>query len=137
MQHGDLAVFGQVNTFMTVPATPREEVNFHNIWLSISSEPENADANGAGFWVLQVLQEGNAIPTWSLAGVQTEDDNAKIVACGVLAAANQGPGNYTTQIKTSRTLMPGDRLVLSYNVHGLTAGNMSVNLLLCAHTTRK
>jgi len=114
-----------------------EEVNFHNIWGSVSAEPENTDANAQGTWVLFIKRQNFATPTWVDSVTNLETNNAIIVACGVWSASNQTPFNHEIQVKTSRNLSPGDSLVLSSNSTGVSAGNVSNRVMLCAHTVRK
>ena len=45
LNHVDVPINVQVNVALTVPDEPKMESNFHNIWMSVSHEPENADAN--------------------------------------------------------------------------------------------
>jgi len=120
-----------------VPASPKEEVNFHNIWMSVSVEPEGADVNAQGTWVLFFISD-SAVgdPSFVDVTLNLETANAKIIACGVWSASNQSPYNYSTQIKTSRNVPAGGRLVLKNTVTGATSGNSSNRLMLCAHTVR-
>ena len=53
----------QTTTTLLVPADPREMVNMHNIWGGIAVEPENADANANGWWVLSYIPQGANTPT--------------------------------------------------------------------------
>ena len=128
---------GQVEVFLEAPLDPREEVNFHNIWGSVSVEPENTDANAQGTWLLVVLRESAPIPGTSDAFINAETFNNPIIACGVWSASNQTPFNITIHPETSRSLNPGDRLMLISHIGGITAGNASNRVMLCAHTTRK
>ncbi len=128
----------QVDVVLSAPTDPREEINFHNIWGSVSVEVENAGANAQGTWVLFILRENAAVPIWSDAIINAESNNAITIACGVWSAANEA--SWTSEAihpTTSRTLQAGDSLVLSCHVTGITAGEASVRCMLCAHTTRK
>ena len=130
-------VNAQVTARFTVPAEPREMVNFHNIWFSVSSEPENADANNQGTWVLWVKTDQLVTdPNWNDGVVNTEASNYLIVACGVYSASNQAPFNYGSQVKTSRNLNAGQQLCISIINTGITSGNASLRAMLCAHTIR-
>ena len=129
---------GQAATVeLKAPTDPREEINYHNIWGSFTVEPENADANAQGTWALYLLRDNATASTLTDVVVNGESNNAIIIACGVWGASNQSP--YTGQVhpETSRTLQAGDALQLQCVVTGLTAGNASVRVMLCAHTTRK
>ncbi len=120
------------------PIDPREEVNFHNIWGSVSVEPQDTDANAQGTWILMIVRENAIIPTFTDAIVNNESNNAIIIACGVWSASNQTPYNSgPIHPETSRTLQPGDALVLESIVTGITAGLASNRVMLCAHVTRK
>ncbi len=136
MAHADGAVGTQLSVQLTVPDDPREMVNFHNIWIGVGVEPENASANQNGAWVLMILPRGKPQPTMSLAEINLENNNQFIIACGVTTSSNEGPFTLSEQIKTSRNLNPGDALLLIHNQHGVTAGDVSTSLLICAHTTR-
>ena len=128
----------QVEVLLQVPAEPREEVNFHNIWIGVTCEPVNADANAQGTWVLiAMLDSITAVPTFTDVILNLEASNVKIIACGVWSASNQSPFNYSTQIKTSRNIPAGGRLVLVSNSTGISAGQVSNRVMLCAHTVRK
>jgi len=123
--------------FLSVPTDPREEVNFHNIWAHISVEPQDAGANCQGTWVVWVRRENAPSIIFTDTIVNTEVNNAVIIAMGVFSASNESVYNNTVQIKTSRTLMPGDQLGLSTTITGITAGLASTRNMLMAHTTRK
>ena len=124
--------------FLVIPTDPREEVNFHNIWIGVTGEPQDADANAQYTWVLYALPRNSPTPLFTDVNVNGEAENAKIIACGVGSGANQSPFNLPpTQIKTSRTLQAGDSLQLQLVTTGITAGLSSNRVMLCAHTTRK
>ncbi len=135
----NVGVAGGVNVVLTVPSDPREEVNFHNIWIGAAAEPELADSNMQGTWVLFVqVDPAAALPVFTDAVVNLENNNNFIIACGVYSASNQSPWTLPpTQIKTSRNLGPGARLVMQLMNTGITSGNASVRVMLCAHTVRK
>ena len=134
----DLGVGGQANLSLQVPTDPREEVNFHNIWASFGMEPTTADANANGQWVLYIIPKSTSgAPVISISALNLEVFNFDIIACGTWTASNQTPFTMIINPKTSRTIEAGGRLTLSVRVEGATAGNVSPNLSLCAHTTRK
>ncbi len=135
--HNDVALSATETLFLTAPSTPREEINYHNIWASINIEPENADANAQGWWILYILNENGQVVIPSEVALNNEQSNKYIIACGSWGASNQTPFQITINPKTSRTLNPGDSLGLAINVRGITAGVASVVMSLCAHTTRK
>ncbi len=133
----DGAAGTQIDVAIGPPTTPREEVNYHNIWGSLMIEPTTQDANSVGTWVLWVAPENFPIPFFTDAVINLEETNAKIIACGVWAASNQAPFNMVVNPKTSRNLNAGDTLVLSAHVIGITAGTNLRRAMLCAHVTRK
>jgi len=123
---------------LTTPTDPREEINFHNIWGSVSVEPQDADANAQGTWVLYISRIGQVFVTFTDANINNEASNAIIIACGVWSASNQSPYNSgPIHPKSSRTLQAGDSLALQNVVTGITAGLASNRVMLCSHTTRK
>ena len=129
---------GSVSVSLDVPDEPREQVNFHNIWGGFTVEPESTAVNSQGTWVLYTVPSGGSLVSWFDATVNTETNNIFIIACGVWGASNESP--YTAppiQIGTSRNLNAGDKLVLGVTQTGITAGNSSIKVILCAHTVRK
>ncbi len=129
---------GTTLTFLVAPTSPREEINFHNIWGSVSVEPQDAAANAQGSWFLMIIRENATTPTMTDVVVNGESNNAVIIACGVWSASNETPYNSgPIHPEISRTLMPGDSLLLQSVVTGITAGLASNRVMLCAHTTRK
>ncbi len=132
------AVGQKTDVSLEVPTDPREEVNFHNIWGSVTVEPQDTDANAQGTWVLFILRENATAPNFTDVVTNGESNNAVVIACGVWSASNQTPWNSgPINPKTSRTLQAGDKLVLTNTITGLTAGLCSNRMMLCAHTTRK
>ena len=129
---------GQVNVILEVPAEPREQVNFHNIWIGVTTEPQDADANAQGSWILYVLPDpATAIPAWSDGFINLETINIQIIACGVWFASNETPFTLPpTQVKTSRNVNAGGRLILTSHSAGVTAGLVSNRVMLCAHSVR-
>ncbi len=127
-----------VDATLEAPTSPREEINYHNIWGSVSVEPQDTDANAQGSWFLMIIKENATSPNLPDTTVNGESNNAVIIACGVWSASNQSPYNSgPIHPETSRTLQPGDKLVLKSEVTGITAGLASNRVMLCAHTTRK
>ncbi len=131
-------VAGSTTVVLQAPLEPREEINFHNIWGSVTVEPQDAGANCQGTWVLFVIRENATTPTMTDTVTNSEVHNAVIIACGVFGASNESPYNSgPIHPETSRTLQAGDSLVLSSVITGITAGLASNRVMLCAHTTRK
>ncbi len=131
------SVGGKTSLGITAPTDPRTETNFHNIWGSISIEPENADANAQGTWVLYVLRENATDPTFTDVVVNGETNNSIMIAFGVWSATNQTPFNISIHPETSRTLQPGDQIALQSHVTGISAGAVSQRVMLSANVTRK
>ncbi len=128
----------QTTITLEIPTEPREEINMHNIWASVSVEPQDTDANAQGTWLLYVIRETETGPTFTDVVVNGEAHNARIIACGVWSASNQSPYNSgPIHPETSRTLQAGDKLAITSVVTGITAGLASNRVMLCAHTTRK
>ncbi len=133
----NLGAGGQVDVELIVPDSPREQINFHNIWIGATVEPQNAGANCQGTWLLWNRRKDVTAITFTDAEMNTEDQLANIVACGVYSASNESVWTLPpTQVKTSRNLNAGDRLVLSIVCTGITAGLASIRGILCAHTVR-
>ena len=131
-------VAGATTVVLQAPTDPREEINFHNIWGSVSVEPQDAAANCQGTWVLMLVPDNMVTPVLTDAVVNLEQFNGIIIACGVWSAANESPYNSgPIHPTTSRTLQAGDSLILQSIVTGITAGLASNRVMLCAHTTRK
>ena len=128
----------QTSAVLTAPTDPREETNFHNVWGSVSVEPQNAGANAQGTWLLSVLRENATGPLFTDVVVNGETNNAVIIACGVWSASNESPYNSgPIHPQSSRTLQAGDSLLLTSTVTGITAGVASNRVMLCSHVTRK
>ncbi len=137
MNELNTGVNGQVQVILTVPTDPREQVNFHNIWIGVACEPQDAGANAQGTWALLIRRLESPGKLFSDVNVNAENFNAITVACGVWSASNETPFNLpATQIKTSRNLNAGDSLELVSISTGITAGLVSNRVMLCAHTTR-
>ena len=135
---GNLLVTQTVTVILEVPTSPREEINFHNIWGSMTAEPDSTDANAQGNWGLYIIPDGGSVKDLGDASINNEVDNPRIIACGTFSCSNQSP--YTIDSihpLTSRTLQAGDKLALGVSITGLTAGIVSTRVMLCAHTTRK
>ena len=131
-------VGGHTTVSLQAPLEPREDVNFHNIWVGVTIEPQDTDANCQGTWVLY-KEDISVRPEQAFtdATLNLEVENQNIIACGVFSASNQSPFNYSTQIKTSRNTGAGGRIILSSTITGITAGLASNRVMLCAHTVRK
>ncbi len=140
METAAVAFQGQMDV-MFGPGTGsilRRLTNYHNLWWSLSVEPEAADANAGGIWVLWLrANTNNPVTDWSQATIDADNNTMEVIACGVWAASNQSPFNFSSQLKSSRNLVANQELVLSVNVHGLTAGNARVRSMMCSSLSVK
>jgi len=110
-------------------------VNAHGLRASFIVEPENADANANGNWVLYCIpDEASAVPASSTGSLELEASNAFIWALGTFAASNQTPYCKDIEIKTSRNCQNGARLALVVNLDGVSAGNARIRGLLTYFT---
>ncbi len=138
VNEADVTVGNQVTVRLAPPVSPREEINYHNVWWSVSAEVITNGANAQGTWVLWVKTDSAAADViWIDSIVNGELSNAKIIACGVWGASNESAFNFSSQLKTSRTLRQGEELAVSLNATGITSGSVSARAMICAHTTRK
>ena len=111
----------------------RRMVNYHNIWFGFSVVPVAADANAEGTWVLWQKRDTNTTdPVFSPGIISGGDINMVIIACGVWAAANQMPYNFSSQLKTSRNLVANQELVLTVRVNNITTSTVTIFTSLCA-----
>ncbi len=119
------------------PATEvRRQVNYHNIWFGSTVEPETAGANAQIFWVLWIKKDATSSdPAWTVPNLAAETFNQRIIACGVGSAANESPWNFSSHLNSSRNLLPGEELVFTTRILGLSTGNASVVNILCAGET--
>ncbi len=116
----------------------RRLVNYHNIWWGFTVEPELADANAQGTWILWVKpDETQADTDWTDANIVSNNFNQFIIACGVWGASNEMPYTFSSQLRTSRNLVANQRLALTVHTTGLTTGNVSVRCILCASLSVK
>ncbi len=134
----NLGAGSATEAFLDVPTDPREEVNFHNIWIGCTVEPQDAGANCQGTWILKIQRENQGSVIFTDTILNNETNNQLIIACGVLGASNESVFNLNpVQIKSSRNLGPGDKLVMNCTITGITAGLASTRVMICAHVTRK
>ncbi len=75
------------------------QTNLHNIWFSVCVEPESADANANGTWVLYREEDSTrAIFDPTTVNLNLETINYKIVACGCWTGSNQTPYNMSDSL---------------------------------------
>ena len=114
----------------------KNKENCSNIWASFSVEPENADANSQGWWVLWSRGFDTPLIQWSDVSMSNQKNGMFVIACGAWGATNQTPYNSgAIGVKTSRNIRDGGSLVMSVHQTGITAGNSSVKVLLCCNVT--
>ena len=124
---------GVVSSTHTLTATIDETnvVNVHGLRFSFAVEPEDANANANGTWVLSCLpRQTTPSVTPSTTSLETEVDNTVIWGCGVWTASNESP--YTCEDKefrTTRNCQSGTRVQLQVFREGVSSGQ--VRILSC------
>ncbi len=119
-------VFNEVVYNITV-----DKVNCFNIWGSISIEPENADANAQGSWILYATKTRDSGITWNDTQLNDEPEAETIIAAGVWGATNQTPFNHTFSAgSVSRNIRGQCLLALQVFQTGISAGASSVRMML-------
>ena len=128
------------NTLDTVEITLDEgpSVNAHGLRYCFSIEPENADANANGWWVLyclpsQVISEPDLPATF--AQLDNEDFLPYVWGIGCWTASNQAPYYYEFTPSTSRTCQKGARLLGVIVKTGISAGAVRINQTLTCFTS--
>ncbi len=104
-----------------------------------SIEPENADANSNGFWVVYCLPAGvidvaSDLPN-SFAQLDNEDFLPYVWGVGCWTASNQAPFHFEFAPSTSRNCQKGARIVGRITQEGISAGNARVNATLTGFTS--
>ncbi len=135
-QSADVGVGGVVNARFG-PGTGtilRRLVNYHNIWGGFTAEPQNADANCNGSWILWMKRDTNTTdPVFTEAEINSGDINMVIIACGLFVASNETPYMHPPiHLNSSRNLVANQEMVLTVRIGGVTAGLVSVDVILCA-----
>ena len=113
-------------------------VNVHGLRYCASIEPENADANANGFWIVFCLPAGviaNSDLPGSFATLNDEDFLPYVWGVGCWTASNQAPANIDFGPKTSRTCQNGARILAYISKSGISAGNVRVNQTLTCFTS--
>ena len=110
--------------------------NVHGVRASFIVEPEDANANANGNWVLWCIPDPvSAVPSASTSVLEVEGSNPYIWALGTWAATNETAYCKDIDIKTSRNCQAGARIVLSVDVEGISAGNARIRATLTYHTS--
>ena len=115
-----------------------DAVNFHGMHYCFSIEPENADANANGFWVLYCLP-AQVIATADLpatfATLDNEDFLPYVWGVGCWTASNQAPYHYEFAPSTSRNCQRGARILGRITTSGVSAGAVRINQTLTGFTS--
>ncbi len=92
--------------------------------FGFGAEPQDADANANGTWVLWCIPDAvSAVPSSAIATLELEGSNPYIWAMGVWTASNQTPYTFPdATFGTTRNCPNGGRLVLSIRMEGVSAG---------------
>ncbi len=104
----------------------RRLTNYHNIWFGCGIEPQTADANANGKWILWQKPDAAQVDgVFSDTNINAGLLNMNIIACGVWSASNQSPYNFSSQLKSSRNMVANQELVFTVRVDGITSGNVA------------
>ena len=125
---------------VTISLDEQSAVNAHGLRFCGSIEPENADANANGFWVMYcfpagVIQLGDSELPSSFAQLDNEDFLPYVWGVGCWTASNQAPYHLEFNPSTSRTCQKGARLVGVIVKTGISAGNVRINQTLTCFTS--
>ncbi len=114
-------------------------VNIHGLRYCFSIEPEVADANANGFWLLICLPAGvisvSADMPKTFSDLDNEDFLPYVWAVGCWTASNQAPFHHEVNPKTSRTCQKGARIIAYVVKAGISAGSVRINQTLTGFTT--
>ena len=133
--HASTATIAVANHTTIATIDESNGVNAHGLRVSFIVEPQDADANGNGNWVLYCLpDEVSAQPTSTTAVLELEGANAFIWALGTWAASNQTPYCKDIEIGTSRNCQQGARLLFVVFQEGISAGLSRVRTIMTFHT---
>ena len=123
---------------ITITLDEGPSVNAHGLRYCFSIEPENADANANGFWVMYCLPAQQILVS-SLPSVfsqlDSEDFLPYVWGIGCWTASNQAPYHYEFTPSTSRTCQNGARLVGMVVKTGISAGAVRINQTLTCFTS--
>ena len=113
-------------------------VNVHGLRYCFSIEPENADANANGFWVLYCLPAG-ILSTGDFPGTFADLDNEDFLpyvwGVGCWTASNQAPYHYEFTPSTSRNCQNGARILGMVVKSGISAGAVRINQTITCFTS--
>ncbi len=124
-------------TFAEIAFNETDAVNFHGMHYCFSIEPENADANANGFWVVYCLP-GDVISSsdlpQSFAQLDNEDFLPYVWGVGCWTASNQAPFHYEFAPSTSRNCQKQARILCVVAITGISAGLARVNQTITGFT---
>ena len=115
-------------------------VNVHGLRVCGSIEPENADANANGFWIVycfpaNVVALSSSVLANNWTSMDDEDYLPYVWGVGCWTASNQAPYHFEFNPRTSRTCQNGARLVGVVVKTGISAGNVRINLTMTCFTS--
>ena len=114
-------------------------VNVHGLRCCGSIEPENADANANGFWVVYCLPSNVISASTQLAESFPDLDgellNPYIWGIGCWTASNQAPFHFEFTPSTSRNCQKDARILFSVVKIGISAGAVRINQTLTCFTS--
>ena len=113
-------------------------VNAHGLRFCFSIEPEVADANANGFWLMLCLPASvltSADLPDSFADLEDESFLPYVWGVGCWTASNQAPYHYEFAPSTSRTCQKGARLRGYVVKTGISAGAVRINETLTCFTS--
>jgi len=114
-----------------------DAVNFHGLHYCFSIEPENADANANGYWIVYCLPSevitSAQLPS-TFATLDNEDFLPYVWGVGCWTASNQAPFHYEFAPGTSRNCQKGARVKSVIHVEGVSAGLVRINQTLTGFT---
>jgi len=123
---------------ITITLDEGPSVNAHGLRFCFSIEPENADANANGYWVMYCIP-ANVIDLTTLPAnfsqLDSEDFLPYVWGIGCWTASNQAPYHYEFTPTTSRTCQKGARLFGSIVKTGISAGSVRINSTLTCFTS--
>ncbi len=119
------------HTAVNITQDETDAANLHGLHYCFSIEPENADANSNGFWVVYCLPAGvidvaTDLPN-NFADLDNEDFLPYVWGVGCWTASNQAPFHYEFAPQTSRNCQRGARIVGRISQTGISAGMSRVN----------
>ena len=117
-----------------------DAVNVHGLRYCFSIEPENADANANGFWIIYCFPAGIILTTNSALPATFGDLDSKLFnpyvwGIGCWTASNQAPYHGEFNPRTSRTCQRGARIVAYVTKTGISAGAVRINQTLTCFTS--